>query len=147
MRACPLFCRLPVFPSFLHTKKDSLHKTVCENIVLVYCLRVFLYSFPRLRSLCPDYSCPAPILGGSYICGPMRAVVIVSPGRVVSVSCPALLGPGLSMAVVSPARPRHYPLCYPAACAAGPAGSNLCPVAGALKGGKKMKVIHCLYIV
>ena len=112
VRACLLFCRLPVFPSFLHTKKDSLHKTVCVNIVLVYCLRVFLYSFPRQR--------------------------------VVLVSYPTLRCPGLSMAVVSPARPRHYPLCYPAACAAGPAGSNLCPVSGAfdLKGGKKMKVCH-----
>lgn len=80
-----------------------------------------------------------------YIYAPVMAIVSLPGAQFRFISFPALRCPGLFMAAVTPARPRHMLRCYPAACSAGLAGNNLCPVSGALKGGGKMKLIFLHY--
>ena len=77
--------------TFIRTKKDSLYKTVCVNIVLVYCLRGFPYSFPRFRRLScvPIYALPVPRSPPFYIYSPVMAIVSF-PVCVVSVTRPVL---------------------------------------------------------
>lgn len=148
IRARPILVSNRNCATFIRTKKDSLHKTVCVNIVLVYCLGVFLYSFPRFRSLpvlcsyiCPGIAPACMIRLGAYRYTALQVLHLCgySPGP-----CRSIYARPGSAAIVPPipAGPvRCVHLCYPDLLPA----ITFCPVSGALKGGRKMKLIFPHY--
>ena len=126
MSARPILVSNRNCATFIRTKKDSLHKTVCVNIVLVYCLGVFLYSFPRFRIL--------PVLC-SYICPGIAPACMIRLGAYRYTALQVLHLCGYSP---GPCRPCALcSLCYPDLLPV----ITFCPVSGALKGGRKMKLI------
>ena len=157
IRAHPILVFNRDCATFIRTKKDSLYKTVCVNIVLVYRLRWFLYSFPRFRRRHAHLSCvPIYALGRACLYDPLRRVPIYrcrsciyapDPCRSIYVRLVwrryrfhSLRGnvpcaPGLFVSAVIP--PIGNAALFYVIRPPGGAAITVAPIAGALKGGQK----------